>query len=137
MNWKVSSLNMCVNVFVFMFVSYCYVEKFIIRTSKCLPAIYNFCSLEDACILHAKQPHKYRQALLETGNDRLCYNIENDPWWGFGKDGTGLDKMGKISENARAIIKSLAEATHSDVATDIHTKQENEMITEMICVKFV
>ena len=44
---------------------------------------------------------EFKNALLNTGTKMLIHNMEEDPEWGFGRDGKGKNLMGKILESVR------------------------------------
>lgn len=46
-----------------------------------------------------------REILLATGDEELVENAPNDYYWGIGKSGKGLNMLGKILMETRAILK--------------------------------
>ncbi len=54
-------------------------------------------------VLKKFQTHKdIRELLLSTGIEEIVENAPGDYYWGCGKDGTGLNKLGKILQRVRA-----------------------------------
>lgn len=51
----------------------------------------------------AKQCPEYKEALLASGNSTLIEDTAHD-YWGRGKDGKGLNKLGKLHMRLRAIL---------------------------------
>ena len=57
-------------------------------------------------VLRKFQTHeKLREMLLGTGDERIVENAPGDYYWGCGKDGSGLNKLGKILERVRGEIE--------------------------------
>jgi ribA/ribD-fused uncharacterized protein len=46
-----------------------------------------------------------RALLLSTGDDELVENAPGDFYWGCGKDGTGLNRLGQILMEVRAALR--------------------------------
>ena len=46
-----------------------------------------------------------RAVLLDTGDKELVENAPGDYYWGSGKDGTGLNKLGQILMAVRAVLR--------------------------------
>ena len=56
-------------------------------------------------VLKKFQTHKeLAQLLISTGKEAIVENAPGDYYWGAGKDGTGLNKLGHILEEVRAKI---------------------------------
>lgn len=43
--------------------------------------------------------------LLSSGDEELVEDSPVDAWWGCGKDGTGLNMLGKVLGEVRPILK--------------------------------
>jgi hypothetical protein len=54
--------------------------------------------------LHAE----LRTLLLSTGDEEIIENAPTDYYWGEGRDGTGLNKLGKILERVRNELRAAA-----------------------------
>lgn len=48
------------------------------------------------------QCEEFRRVLMSTKGKNLVHNMEDDPIWGFGRDGKGENLQGKILEEVRA-----------------------------------
>ncbi|AFV00263.1 NADAR family protein [Simiduia agarivorans] len=60
-------------------------------------------SIMEEAILRKFQTHeRLRDLLLSTGSSDIVENAPGDYYWGAGKDGTGLNKLGKILVKVRA-----------------------------------
>lgn len=46
-----------------------------------------------------------RGALLATGDEELVENARSDYYWGCGKDGSGLNRLGEILMAVRAELR--------------------------------
>ncbi len=46
-----------------------------------------------------------RQILLDTGDAQIVENAPNDYYWGCGKDGSGLNRLGEILMRVRAQLR--------------------------------
>ncbi len=69
--------------------------------------------MEDIIRAKADQHHTFKNELLKTGNKKLVHNMERDPEWGFGRDGKGLNLMGKILEKIRSEIQQNVTRSHT------------------------
>ena len=57
-------------------------------------------------VLKKFQTHKeIRDLLISTGDQEIIENSPIDYYWGCGKDGSGLNKLGKILQEVREILK--------------------------------
>ncbi len=58
-------------------------------------------------VVYAKfiQHEELKEVLLSTLNLKIIEHTENDLYWGDGKDGTGLNKLGKVLMKVREILK--------------------------------
>lgn len=57
-------------------------------------------------VLKKFQTHKeLRSLLLSTGEEEIVENAPGDYYWGCGKDGTGLNRLGKILQEVRAELR--------------------------------
>lgn len=57
-------------------------------------------------VLKKFQTHEaLRELLLSTGNKTLVENAPGDYYWGCGKDGSGLNKLGQILEGVREQLR--------------------------------
>ena len=53
-------------------------------------------------VLKKFETHKQlKELLLSTGNQSIVENAPGDYYWGCGKDGSGLNKLGEILEHVR------------------------------------
>ncbi|AKG20473.1 NADAR family protein [Calothrix sp. 336/3] len=50
-----------------------------------------------------------RELLLSTGDEEIIENAPGDYYWGCGKDGTGLNKLGKILQQVRQELRQKSE----------------------------
>ena len=58
-----------------------------------------------AAVLKKFQTHKrLAELLVATGKQDIVENAPGDYYWGCGKDGTGMNKLGKILERVRSAI---------------------------------
>ncbi len=62
--------------------------------------------MEEIIESKAQQHPSFRAALLSTGNKKLIHNMERDAEWGFGRDGKGLNLMGRVLEKQRTKIQA-------------------------------
>jgi ribA/ribD-fused uncharacterized protein len=46
-----------------------------------------------------------REVLLSTGDEELVENAPSDYYWGCGKDGSGLNRLGQILMAVRAELR--------------------------------
>ncbi|MBO3463414.1 NADAR family protein [Aetokthonos hydrillicola Thurmond2011] len=51
-----------------------------------------------------------RELLLSTGEEEIVENAPGDYYWGCGKDGTGLNKLGKILQQVRSVLRNIYSA---------------------------
>ena len=58
----------------------------------------------DAVLKKFQTHKKLAKLLLSTGTEEIFENAPGDYYWGCGKDGTGLNKLGKILVNVRSQI---------------------------------
>ncbi|MBI4851480.1 MAG: NADAR family protein [Acidobacteria bacterium] len=66
-------------------------------------------------VLKKFQSHKeIKTILLSTGDQNLVENSPIDYYWGCGKDGTGLNKLGKILIKVRALLSSNANSLENE-----------------------
>lgn len=62
-------------------------------------------SMMKEAVLKKFQTHEnIRELLLSTGGESLIENAPSDYFWGCGKDGTGLNWLGKILEETRELL---------------------------------
>ena len=52
-----------------------------------------------------KTHDKLKELLLSTGEQNIVENAPGDYYWGIGKNGTGLNKLGKILVSVREQLK--------------------------------
>ena len=52
-----------------------------------------------------KTHDKLKELLLSTGVQEIVENAPGDYYWGIGKNGTGLNKLGKILVSVREQLK--------------------------------
>lgn len=52
------------------------------------------------------QHQRLAELLLSTGNRVLLEHTENDHYWGDGKDGTGLNVLGKMLMSLRGQLRA-------------------------------
>ena len=52
-----------------------------------------------------KTHDKLKELLLSTGEQNIVENAPGDYYWGVGKNGTGLNKLGKILVSVREELK--------------------------------
>ena len=52
-----------------------------------------------------KTHDKLKELLLSTGEQNIVENAPGDNYWGIGKNGTGLNKLGKILVSVREQLK--------------------------------
>jgi len=53
----------------------------------------------------AKYSREFHDLLLSTGDAKLVENSPYDRYWGCGRDGTGLNKLGELLEQLRTSIQ--------------------------------
>jgi len=62
-------------------------------------------SIMRAAVLKKFQTHAaLAELLLSTGDEPIVENAPGDYYWGCGKDGTGLNRLGEILMETRAIL---------------------------------
>ena len=61
----------------------------------------SFKVMEDIQIAKLNQCKLFKEKLLASGSKTLVHNMEDDPKWGFGPNGIGENRMGKILMNVR------------------------------------
>lgn len=60
-----------------------------------------------AAVLKKFQTHAaLTELLLSTGDEPIVENAPGDYYWGCGKDGTGLNRLGEILMETRAILRA-------------------------------
>ncbi|WP_420345174.1 NADAR family protein [Pelagibius sp.] len=60
-----------------------------------------------AAVLKKFQTHEaLAEMLLSTGEDVIVENAPGDYYWGCGKDGSGLNRLGEILMETRALIRA-------------------------------
>ena len=65
-----------------------------------------------AAVLRKFQTHAaLAEKLLATGDQEIVENAPGDTYWGCGKDGTGLNRLGEILMETRALIGDAAAAS--------------------------
>jgi len=60
--------------------------------------------MEEAVLAKFQTHNSLKEMLLSTGVQDIVENAPGDYYWGAGKDGTGLNKLGKILVKVRARI---------------------------------
>lgn len=60
--------------------------------------------MEEAVLKKFQTHESLKEILLSTGDEDIVENAPGDYYWGAGKDGTGLNKLGKILVKVRAKI---------------------------------
>jgi ribA/ribD-fused uncharacterized protein len=60
--------------------------------------------MEEAVLTKFQTHDSLKEMLLFTGDQDIVENAPDDYYWGAGKDGTGLNKLGKILVKVRARI---------------------------------
>ena len=64
-----------------------------------------------AAVLKKFQTHTaLAELLLSTGEEDIVENAPGDYYWGCGKDGSGLNRLGEILMETRALIRGAAES---------------------------
>ena len=59
-----------------------------------------------AAVLKKFQTHaKLAELLLSTGSEAIVENAPGDYYWGCGKDGTGLNRLGEILMETRQLLR--------------------------------
>lgn len=62
-----------------------------------------------AAVLTKCQTHEaIRDKLLATGEQAIVENAHGDYYWGCGKDGSGLNKLGLILQQVRTALRQPA-----------------------------
>jgi len=64
--------------------------------------------LEKALVAKFTQHSKLRTLLLETGDVDIIEDSPRDAYWGIGRDGTGLNRLGKLLVNVRTKLNASA-----------------------------
>lgn len=63
----------------------------------------------DGLVLKAIQHPDFRKALLDTGDSMLVEQAYGDYFWGEGRDGSGLNVLGRLLVKLRTYIRTLNE----------------------------
>lgn len=78
--------------------------------SRKLPLRTDWAQVKDEvmrrAVLKKFQTHKdIRELLLSTGEEEIVENAPGDYYWGCGKDGTGLNRLGTILQEVREELR--------------------------------
>ncbi|MBS1796085.1 MAG: NADAR family protein [Acidobacteria bacterium] len=62
--------------------------------------------MHEACLKKFRTHKELKKLLLATGDEELMENAPMDNYWGGGRYGTGQNKLGRILERVRALLRA-------------------------------